>query len=138
MNQTEYKIHCAIVEHLESAWPQIEFTHAGKARDETHAHFLSRMGYKAGTADLIWFCAGKFGEGEVKQLGGVQSSAQKTRQAALERNGGYYIIWHSVRESHDYFLSLGFKPMHNAVQEPDLRTEDERKADAFNFYKPSF
>ena len=136
MNQIEYPIHCAIVDHLASAWPQIEFTHAGKARDATHAHFLSEMGYKAGTGDLIWCCKGLFGDMEVKKPDGVQSTDQKTRERHIKENGGLYTIVQSVKEAHDYFLSLGFKPMHNFVKEPDTRTKDQKKKDAFNYFAP--
>lgn len=136
MNQIEYIIHCAIIEHLDSAWPQIERTHAGKARDKAHAHFLSKMGYDAGTGDIIWFCQYMFGEMEVKRFGGVQSSEQKRREAKLIRNGGRYVIVKSVRESHEYWKSLGLTPMHNAIREPDLRTDEQKKGDAMKVYMP--
>lgn len=135
-SQTEYRIHCAIVDHTESAFPQIEFTHAGKARDETHAHFLQKMGYKAGTADVLWCCQGKFGDLEVKAPDGTQSPEQITRERHITENGGHYVIVRSVREAHEYWKSLGFTPLHEAVKEPDLRTDEEKKRDAFNFYRP--
>lgn len=136
MNQREYRIHTAIIEHMDSAWPQIERTHAGKARDETHAFFLLKMGYDAGTGDILFFYNGVFGEMEVKQPNGTQSSDQKLREAKVLRNGGKYVIVHSVREAHEYWKSLGFKPMHNAVVEPDLRSDAEKKRDAVEFYRP--
>jgi hypothetical protein len=136
MIQSEYRIHVAIVNHTWDCFPQIEFTHAGKARDETHAHFLQRMGYMAGTGDLVWFCAGKFGELEIKRPGGTQSSDQKTREAKLLRNGGHYVIVKSVREAHDYWKSLGFTPRHERVIEPDLRTDEQKKRDALDLYRP--
>lgn len=136
MRQIEYLIHCAIIEHLDSAWPQIEYTHAGKARDTTHAHFLSKMGYKAGTGDIIWCCMGKFGDMEVKKAGGTQSSDQKTRESELKRNGGLYTIVRSVKESHDYFASLGFKPRHNAIAEPSLATWEDKIKAMQEIYKP--
>lgn len=134
--QREYKLHTAIIEHLDSAWPQIEYTHAGKARDATHAHFLSKMGYKAGTGDIIWCCMGKFGDMEVKEPNGTQSSDQKTRETELTRNGGLYTIVRSVKESHGYFASLGFKPMHNAIQEPSFATWEDKIAAMKELYKP--
>lgn len=134
--QIEYRIHTAIVDHLEDCFPQIEFTHAGKARDETHAHFLSEMGYEAGTGDLLWCCSSKWGDMEIKAPDGVQSPDQITRQRHIEENGGYYTIVRSVREAHEYFVRLGIKPRHNAIVEPDLRSDEQKKKDVFDLYKP--
>lgn len=136
MQQNEYRIHVAIIAHLISAFPDLQYTHAGKARDETHAHFLSKMGYQAGTGDILWFYSGKFGELEVKTDTGSQSAEQRTRQYWLEKHGGHYKVVRSVQGAHDYFKSLGFVPRHNAVREPNLATDDEKKKAAFNFYKP--
>ena len=133
--QVEYRIHVAIVEHKNFTFPQIEITHAGKARDETHAHFLSEMGYMAGTGDILWFCLGKFGEMEVKSPTGEQQPDQKTREAKLRRNGGLYTIVRSVREAMDYWESLGFRRYSYAITEPDLRSDAEKKKAAFELYR---
>lgn len=136
MNQTEYRIHVAIIEHLKTAFPNLQYTHAGKARDETHAHFLSKMGYQAGTGDILWFYDGKFGEMEVKSVTGTQSAEQRTRQYWLEKHGGHYTLVKSVQEAHDYFKALGFVPFSKAVKEPNLATDAEIKKLNHGFYMP--
>lgn len=135
MIQSEYKIHVAIVEHLRSAFPDLVLTHAAHGRDETHAHFLSKMGYEAGTGDVIWYGCSSFGELEIKAFT-RQSGNQKTRQTKVQLAGGNYAIVRSVREAHDYFVELGFKPLHAAIREPDIRTDEEKKRDAFLLNMP--
>lgn len=135
-NQIEYKIHTAIVAHKRTAFPEIIITHAGHGKDKAHALFLSRMGYEAGTGDILWFGKSKFGEIEVKTKEGVQSASQKIRQGELERNGGHYAIVKSVQAAHDYWKSLGFKPMHEGVREANTMTWDEKISAISKIYSP--
>jgi hypothetical protein len=147
MIQHEYKIHVAIAKHIESAFPQVIFTHAGKAKDETHAHFLSEMGYKAGTPDLLLFWSQtelkdcvltkveKFAGIEVK-ANTKQSSPQKTFEYLFVRAGGLYAVCHSVKEAHDTLVAWGCEAKHKGIKEPNLQTDAEKKLAMFNLYKP--
>lgn len=133
--QKEFRIHRAIIQHKNKSFPQILTTHAGKGRDDTHAHFLSEMGYEAGTTDILWWHK-LFGGMEVKTDIGKQESPQITFERHMIEAGGLYIIVRSVKEAMDYWESLGFRRYSYAVQEPDLRSDEEKKRDAMNLYRP--
>ena len=150
--QTEFKIHRAIIDHLEGQtrkgnetfgchppFLNLLFTTIYQGRNAEDGFFLKMLGVKPGIADIIaWYKTHK-GLGcsfiEVKTKTGSQSSPQKKIQARCSMLGIAYVIVRSVQQVHDHLKSVGLKPQHNNVREPDLRSDAQKKQDAYNFYK---
>lgn len=77
------------------------------------------------------------------QAGGIelkaksrQGSEQKTFEFTFTRMGGLYAVCKSVQEVHDTLKAWGITPLHNAVKEPDLRSEAEKLEDGIEYWEP--
>ncbi len=134
----EQKLHIAVVEHLRTAFPDILFTHpANQARSPQEGAKLKRMGVRAGVADLLlWWHPNGYGAIELKARAGTESLPQKTFGFLFTRIGGKYAVCKSVGEVHKILIGWGAKPVHNAVKEPDLQTQEQKFERAIDFYKP--
>lgn len=103
-------------------------------RTETEAFFLKEMGAKAGVFDLVFIKP--LVAGEVKTDTGALSTDQKRFKEAFERAGGKCFLWRSVAQMRDDLIASGLVCHNMTVFEPDLRTDEQKKKDAFDFFKP--
>lgn len=153
----EFKLHVAIVSHLTGkikkgketikgtpAFRGLFVTHIFSGRSAEDGFFLKMMGLFPGIADLLLLWRGqcecgrrKVGIGfiEIKKSSGVQSGVQKKFQGICIWLGISYEIVRSVRETHQVCVKWGLIPEHNAIKEPDLRSETQKKLDNHNMYK---
>lgn len=150
----EYKIHVAISDYLNGRsrkgnqviegiqpFPGMLVTHAYQGRSKEEGFFLKALGVKPGIADLLCFYRGvtqpyEVSFLEVKKPGGVQSSPQRKIMGHCHALGIPYAIVKSVKDAHEHFKSRGLKPVHNAIREPDTRTDSQKKQDVFDMYRP--
>ncbi len=150
-HQTEYRLHCSVVEHLRSAFPQVLFLHpANRASGDTeetrktNAFFNQQMGVLKGAPDILCWWKGLHKDGQNKlhsgaielKTGSGLGPYQKTFDHRFTLLGGQYAVCKSVQGVHDALKLWGLVPRHNAVREPDLRSDSEKKADGFAFYAP--
>ena len=137
LNQIEYNIQVAAVAHIRTAFPDLLFTHVpnrgGSAAD---GFFKKQLGVMPGVADLIFWWEGGFGAIELKTPGGIWKPAQRKFEWMFSARGGKYAVCKSVKEVHATLKSWGLKSVHEAVKEPDLRSEAQKKQDMFDYYKP--
>lgn len=151
---SEYRIHVAISDYLNGRkrkgnqifdgtqpFPGMLVTHAYQGRSKEEGFFLKALGVKPGIADLLCFYRGvsqpyEVSFLEVKKIGGVQSPPQKKVMGACHALGIPYAIVRSVKEAHQHFIGRGLKPAHSAIVEPDIRTDSEKKQDAFDMQRP--
>lgn len=152
----EFLIHCSIVAHLTGRKFKgkeiIQSTRAFNAfvchiyngRSKKEGFFLKRLGVVPGVADLLILYRSNCSCGlprvgigflEVKKPGGVQSTPQRKFMGICHWLGVPYAIVKSVREAHDTLVAWGCPANHHSVQEPDLRTFEQKKKDAFEMYK---
>ena len=139
--QIEYKIHCAIVEQFDTAFPTAMLWHTpGKAADGADGFFKQKMGYRKGNSDLglSWNNADKLECGwyEVKAPGKAPTSAQNKWFSAFAHLGWFTGWGVSVAQAFNTFESWGIPRRHYAVREPDIRSDMQKKFDAYEMYKP--
>ncbi len=139
-NQKEFKLQCAVVEHLASAFPGLEYTafpgRPGSARD---GFFKRKMGVKPGVPDLIFtWNDGHLRAGliELKADTGRVSNDQNRVMSAWSRLGWSTNVCRTVRQVHETLQSWGITPKHNGIQEPDYRSWDEQMQQAMDLYAP--
>lgn len=145
-NHDEYKTHVAIVKHHRSAFPHVKLLYIPNAvRNAADAFFNKEMGAEAGAHDLMlfwrkavfnlipWIGVGIY---EVKSRTGRLSAPQNKFASGMAVLGANTAYGGSVKHYHETLKSWGLKPAHESVQEPDYRTWDQKKQDAFNFYRP--
>lgn len=141
----EFRLQCAVVEHLRSAFPQVLFTHpAQKAKDAQEGHFNKMLGVRKGVPDLLlWWNKENLGYPrimaaaiELKSGAGKQSGYQANFEEIFTRIGGKHAYCRSVQEAHDALISWGCEAKHGAIREPDLRSQQEKFSDAYDLYDP--
>ena len=150
--QTEFKLHRAIMDHLKGRvrrgnevfgcnppFHHFFATTIYQGRNKEDGFFLKMIGVEAGISDIIAWYKTKDGLGctfmEVKIVGSIQSSAQKKIQGICHSLGIKYVVVRTVEQAHRHFVNIGLTPMHNSIREPDLRSDEQKKLQAFNFYK---
>lgn len=139
MEHTEYKIHIAIVKHHSTAFPHVKLLYIPNAvRNATDAFFNKMMGAAPGAHDLMLFWGKPIGVGvfEVKAPGGRISTAQNKFASAMAFLGAKTGHGSSVRSYHNTLKGWGLVPHHESIIEADIRTADQKKRDAFDFYAP--
>lgn len=137
MNQVEYKIQVAIVQHHETAFPGVELVHVPNAsNDPTRAYFAKQMGAKAGAHDLFIFWKGGHGIVEVKQPGEYLSTDQNKFASRMSHLGAKTGIARSVKQYHQLLVSWGVEPAHEAIKEPNLATAEEKFRAAIEAQRP--
>ncbi len=159
----EFRLHIAVVEHLRSAFPSVLFTHpANETRSKADAYWNKVKGARKGTPDLLlWWCnsnplpgvtlksiiisdSGRSitvpiicaGAIELKSAKGKHSGWQANFDVIFTEMGGKFAYCRSVREVHDILVSWGCTPKHNAIKEPDLRSDQQKFSDVYDFYAP--
>lgn len=150
---SEYKRHCAIVDHLkgerhignkiypgQKPYPKLLVIHIFQGRSKAEGFFLKRLGVLAGVLDLL--CIWKLDKGydiaflEIKTDVGKLSSAQKKFVGILNWFGIKWAIASTVKQAHDQFKTWGLMSVHEAIDESDLRDFEQKKRDAFDMYRP--
>lgn len=156
MNQQEFKIHKACIDYLDQrVWKGNKLIHRGNPAFEnliflhvpnqghsedaaSEGFFLKQLGVIPGAYDILLFwpyrMAGAYDvkRPDVKTL----STPQKRFRERWERCG-YPSAWGtSPAHLRDTLIGWGAKCMVHAVKQVDLRTFDERKDDAFDFFAP--
>lgn len=139
--QREYKLHTLVVKHLISAFPQVLFTHAGKAKSKADGMFLKKMGYRAGTPDLLlWWRYDdthiKSAALELKAPGGSMSDPQESFEYWFSHIGGLFACCDTIRAVHQQLIVWGLKPLHGPPNEPNYLTKQEKFALAHDFFAP--
>lgn len=147
MQFLEYKIQCAIFDHHKTAFPHVKFVFIPNAStDAKTGYFNKAMGLCPGAHDIHLFWdrfdraenKGQLHVGifEVKSPDGRMSSAQNRYASEMGYIGAHTGFGSSVRAYHQTLCSWGLKPLHNGIKEPDLRSPEQKKKDAFDLYKP--
>lgn len=160
-NPLEYKLHIAILAHINSAFigthnPNLKIWHTpNQTRDATEAYFNKEMGVLPGVLDFFlawpidpsvlqkmtkfpdfkpkWICACVL---EVKPPGESLSSPQNKFTSWAHKIGFHTGMARTVKQSHYILLGCGLNASHHTIIEPDYRTKEEKFKDAFDFYKP--
>ena len=146
MRQEEYKVQVATVDHHHSAFPWVKLVFVPNAsKDASTGFFNKKLGLMPGAFDLHLFWnrntqyatpeAIKVGIYEVKSSTGRLTTAQNRYASEMHQLGAYHGYGSSVGAYHQTLKRWGLVPLHNAIKEPDLRTWDEKRDDAFDFYK---
>lgn len=145
-NNEEFKIHCAIIDHIKEKRAFTAFVcHIYQGRNKEDGFFLKMLGVFAGVADIMvmWrsTCScGKPHTGigflEVKRPKGIQTHPQKRFEGICRWLGARYAIVRSVKDAHEALLAWGCPVNHHAIKEPDTRSTEQKKIDAFRFFAP--
>ena len=146
----EFRIQCAAINHLTGrvkagkdwvrgtpAFRGLFVTHCYQGRDAKEGFFLKMLGVVPGVADLLLIWKGGFGFIEMKTKTGHLSPAQLKFKGFCISAGVRYAVCRTVKEVHDTVISWGLVPAHNAIREADLRSDTQKKLDAFNEFKPA-
>lgn len=147
MNQFEYRIQCAIFDHHQTAYPFVKFVYVPNAsKDASTGYFNKKMGLCPGAHDIhcYWNRTAidakpayiRVGIFEVKSPDGKLTTQQNRYASEMHQIGAYTGWGYSVAAYHKALKSWGLVPVHNAIKEPDLRTDEEKKRDAFDLYSP--
>lgn len=146
MNHEEYKNHTAIVEHHRSAFPGTLLMYVpNSTRDGTEAFFNKQLGAQPGAHDLFIFWRKAFfnlipwigvGIYEVKSRVGKLSTPQNKFASTLKWMGAHTAYGSSVAHYHETLKSWGIKPAHEVIQEPDLRTKQQKFTDTLEYFRP--
>ena len=139
--QDEFKLHVSAYEHMLSAFPHLFVFHIpNRPGDATDGYFKKIMGAKRGAADFLAYWPTEFGFDsgaiELKSKGGVVSPDQNKFMSALDAIGVKTAVCRSVREVHTTLVRWGLKPVHEGIEEPDLRTPQQKFEDARKFFAP--
>lgn len=139
-SQQEFKLQLAVVQHLDSAFVPngLRYTHIpNQSSDAKSGYFKKIMGTKAGAADLIigWPMNGA-GYIELKAEAGKVSTPQNKFLSSWAAIGWRTAVCRSVRQVHNTLVGWGLKPAHNTIKEPDIRGEQQKYHDAYDWAKP--
>lgn len=139
--QIEFRIHCAIVEQFDSAFPDPMLWHTpNRPGDAADGFFKKKMGSRKGISDLglSWNLNDKLECGwyEVKAPSESPTTAQNKWFSAFSHLGWHTGWGSSVAQAFNTFESWGIPRKHRVVREPDLSTDMQKKAQAFNFFLP--
>lgn len=152
-DNSEYKIHVAIIAHLRghtykgnevikgtAPFRGLFVTHIYQGRSADEGFFLKRLGVVAGVPDLLAIWPDKvkgydIGFLEVKSSLGTLSTPQRRFKGFCHSLGIKWGIARSVTEAHKQFIAWGLQPVHNGIREPDTRTTAQKKQDAFDMYR---
>lgn len=136
-SQLEYRLQVACVEHIEKCFSVWCTAFPGRPGDAKDGFLKKKMGVKAGVPDLIFILpGGLWGAIELKIKGGRLQSSQRKEPHYMAAHGAKIGLCTSVREVHDQLVLWGCKARYDSVQEPDLRSDGQKKQDAFDMYKP--
>lgn len=150
---TEFKTQVAIIDHCRGQrrkgnkiypgvkpFPKLFVCHVYQGRSKDEGFFLKMLGVWPGVADVlaIW----KLPEGfdiaflEVKTEKGYLSPSQKKFKGICHWFGIKYALVRSVTDAHNQLKAWGVEHVHDAIQEPDLRDDKQKRDDFFDMCKP--
>lgn len=139
----EFRLHVAVVEHLNSCFPSVLFTHpAQKAKDGQEGYFNKLMGVRKGVPDLLlWWewspnTVTRCGAIELKSTTGKPSGWQANFEVIFKALGGKHAYCRSVKEVHDVLVSWGCTPKYSWTKEPDIRSQQQKFSDSFEMFRP--
>lgn len=138
MASPEYLLQVAVVEHFGRCFPHVGFFHVpNQSRNATEAFFNKKLGVRPGVSDLIlgWPNRG-VGVLELKSSDGRISTQQNKFLSWANHIGWEVGTAKTVRQAHDALKRWGLKPLYESCMEPDLRSDEQKKRDVFNFYAP--
>lgn len=154
-DHSEFRIHVAIIHHLRGQqrvgkeiisignppFLGLLALHIYQGRSKEEGFFLKLLGVVAGAPDIlcIWPDPVKgydIAFLEVKSTTGNLSTPQQRFRNFCQRLGIKWAIVRSVTEAHNQLITWGLTPHHNAIREPDTRSDMQKKKDAFDFFKP--
>lgn len=142
-NPLEYKLHIAILAHINSAFigphnPNLKCFHVpNQSRDGTEAFFNKQLGVLPGVSDMLFGWNGNHtGALEIKAEYNELSSAQNKFMSWAKIIGWHTGTAKTVKQAHEVLIKWGLKPAHNTIVEPDYRTKEEKFRDAHNFFAP--
>lgn len=155
MEQNEYPIHKAMIDYLDQrVWKGNKIIHRGNPAFENllflhianqghgedaaaEGFFLKQLGVVPGAYDLLLFWPHRMaGAYDAKAPGGHLTTPQKRFRERWERCGFPSSWGASTEHLRDTLIGWGAKCLIHATKKVDLRTDDEKHRDAFNFYKP--
>lgn len=137
-HQKEFLLQCCVAEQIPSWFPGLEFTaFPGRPGDGRDGHFKRMMGVKPGIPDLLFTWNDGYlrcGMIELKTDSGRISNDQNKVISAWSRLGWRNAVCRTAQEVFEALCLWGHTPKHSAVEEPDLRSWDQKTQDTFNFY----
>ena len=115
------------------------FTHhfAGR-KGSSDGYFLQQLGVRPGIGDIInWWNDGRLQCGflELKVEAALSPAQIKIRDRCAGL-GIKYAVARTPQQVISVYRNWGLKPTHEAIRNPDYRTEAEKKQDIYNMYKP--
>lgn len=138
---SEFKLHLAIKKHYESCFigshnPNLKIMHiANEQRDSTQGYFNKMLGVEKGFPDILAAWRGGVGVCEVKLPGKPLTSDQNKFLSWAKHIGWHTGIARSVEQFHNVARGWGLAPAHSSISEADLRSDIEKKSDAFEFFR---
>jgi hypothetical protein len=145
-NHLETKLCIDFTNHCLIYFPRrkgvLDWTHiANEGRSPQEGAKLKKMGVRAGWLDYIFI--GKNNSAlvaflEAKIQGNDYSDTQKRFISVIEPMGIPYGKFETVKQGHQLLVSFGIHPIKECrvFKNTDMRTDAEKKRDAFNFYRP--
>ncbi len=153
-NQKEYAFQVAVIDYLygrtrkgnktypgNPPMPGLLFTHhyAGR-KGASDGYFLQQLGVRPGMGDILnWW---KDDKGilhsamlELKVDADMSGAQHKIKGACIQL-GIKYEMARTPAQVIAVYHKWGLNPLHAAIRQPDYRTMDEKKADAFDFQAP--
>lgn len=144
---SEYKLQVGIIAHLRGQrrkgrevfehtppFKELFVCHIYQGRSKGEGFFLKQLGVYPGVADILAVWPEGFGFLEVKTKDGHLSTPQKRFKWMCERYNVKWALIRSVKDAHDTLKKWGVTCVHDAIQEPDLRTFEEKREDMRNMY----
>lgn len=140
---SEFKLHLAIKKHYESCFigpqnPNLKIFHiANESRDAAQGYWNKVLGIEAGASDLIaGWPVSNVGVCEIKLIGGKLTNNQNRFLSWAKLVGWKTGVVRSVLQFHNLGIAWGWKAEHHKIQEPDYRSDRQKKSDAFDFFSP--
>jgi hypothetical protein len=135
-SQLEFRLQVAVVDHIAKCFSVWFTAFPGRPGDAKDGFMKKKMGVKAGVPDiLVILKGGILGAIELKIKGGVQNKAQHEEPCYMAAQGAKVGLCTSVRQVHDLLVSWGCKAKYDSVQEPDLRSDGQKKQDMYDMYR---
>jgi len=148
--QIEFRIHCAIVEQFQHSFPEAALWHTpNRGAGGADGHFKKLMGARKGASDLglSWNLGRRYVDGSITknfklECGWyeVKAPGEKPTPEQNKWLSKFYAMgWHtgwgtSVKHAFDTFEAWGIPRISWSVKEPDLRSDMQKKHDAFEFF----
>lgn len=142
MNHLEFKLHCAILKHIRSAFigahnPNLKIFHvANETKDASQAYWNKVLGIEPGASDLFAGWNGNTGVMEIKAPDGKLTGSQNKFLSWASAVGWHTGIARSVKQAHHILCTWGLKAAHQSIIEPDYSTQAEKFQRAHEWLAP--